>query len=181
MAKSRGKRRSRKKEELIEVVDAADKPIAALPRDQVHAQHLYHRSVLVLVYNKQKKLYLQQRSYGQTAYPGYWDLSAAGHVQAGESRREAALRELAEELRISISRLHPVLELTASKETDYEFVSLFATGPCPQDPDPNPEEILRGLFVEQHELEYLATTFSSLLTPSLKYCWNVGCLFSSNS
>jgi isopentenyl-diphosphate delta-isomerase len=181
MARSKGKKRPRRDRELIEVVDSRDTPIGALPRDRVHAQGLYHRSVLVFVYNKQKKLYLQQRGPNQAAYPGCWDLSATGHVQAGESKEEAARRELAEELRISVFRLHWVRELPASRETDREFVSLFATGPCPQDPVPNPEEIARGLFVEPHELDYLARSFSSLLTPGLMFCWNAGYLFASRS
>lgn len=43
---------------------------------------------------------LQKRSASKDSYPGYYDISAAGHVPAGESYLESAVRELQEELGI---------------------------------------------------------------------------------
>ena len=41
---------------------------------------------------------LQKRSDNKDCYPGYYDISSAGHVLAGESFMDCALRELGEEL-----------------------------------------------------------------------------------
>ena len=43
-------------------------------------------------------LLLQKRASCKDAYPGCYDISAAGHVQAGEDFLPTALRELEEEL-----------------------------------------------------------------------------------
>ena len=43
---------------------------------------------------------LQKRSQGKDSYPGCFDISSAGHVQAGDDFLPTALRELEEELGI---------------------------------------------------------------------------------
>jgi isopentenyldiphosphate isomerase len=45
---------------------------------------------------------LQRRALSKESWPGQWDVSVAGHVAAGESALDAALREAAEELGLSI-------------------------------------------------------------------------------
>jgi isopentenyldiphosphate isomerase len=41
---------------------------------------------------------VQQRSKEKESWPGMWDVSCAGHVSAGETSRQGALKELQEEL-----------------------------------------------------------------------------------
>lgn len=52
--------------------------------------------------NKDKTydLLLQKRSRGKDSYPGCYDISSAGHVQAGDEFLPSAIRELKEELGI---------------------------------------------------------------------------------
>lgn len=47
---------------------------------------------------------LQRRAIDKATWPGYWDISAAGHVNAGEGFVETALREVREELSIEVDR-----------------------------------------------------------------------------
>ncbi len=47
------------------------------------------------------EILLQKRSQGKDSYPGCFDISSAGHVQAGDDFLTTALRELKEELGIS--------------------------------------------------------------------------------
>lgn len=176
MSRLREKKTNRKVE-YLEVVDKNNQPIGAFSRNFVHQHNLLHRSVLVLFYNKEKKLFLQQRSHKKYEYPGYWDLSATGHVQLGESREEAAFRELEEELGLRVNKLKLLHEVPPQRNTDYEFVSLFTTTFSSHTPSLNSKEIQRGMFVERHELEYLVQAFSEVLTPGLIYFWNLGCLF----
>ncbi len=53
---------------------------------------------------------LQKRSAGKDSYPGCYDISSAGHVAAGDGYLESALRELKEELGITVlpEELEPV-------------------------------------------------------------------------
>ena len=43
---------------------------------------------------------LQKRSMNKDSFPGKFDTSSAGHIQAGDEPLESALRELGEELGI---------------------------------------------------------------------------------
>ena len=62
------------------------------PRSVVHARGLRHRAVHVLVFNSAGELFLQKRSMTKDNDPGLWDSSCSGHVDAGETYDEAAVR-----------------------------------------------------------------------------------------
>ena len=163
--------------ELVEVVDLRDRPLAVVPLAEAHRQVLLHRAVLVLVYNREGKVFLQRRSNAKQLFPGRWDLSATGHVQAGESREEAAIRELEEELGVRVERLALREEVPAGVETGFEFITLFSAGRILAEPSPNPEEVDGGLFVDSHELAYLVEHYRDMLTPGLVYFWEKGLIF----
>ncbi|MBO5556169.1 MAG: NUDIX domain-containing protein [Oscillospiraceae bacterium] len=59
-------------------------------------------AVHVCVLDGQNRLLIQHRHPQKDRYPGCWDLSAGGFAQRGETSREAALRELREELGITL-------------------------------------------------------------------------------
>ena len=85
-------------EDIFDVVDEFDKVIGQKPRSEVHAEGLRHRAVHVLVFNEDNELFMQKRSKTKDTWPGAWDGSCTGHVDAGEDYKEAAHRELQEEL-----------------------------------------------------------------------------------
>ena len=62
--------------------------------------------VHVCIFNRRGEMLLQQRSAHKRSYPGFWDVSAAGGVRAGETGREAAMRETREELGLQIEITH---------------------------------------------------------------------------
>ena len=130
--------------ELFDVVDENDQVIGQATRKEVHAQSLLHRSVHILVFNSQGELYLQKRSIEKDENPGYWDTSAAGHVNAGEDYLECAHRELKEELDIE-GHLKPFVQIQAGPETFWEHVRSY-TCISDQTIHPNPEEITEGRF-----------------------------------
>ncbi len=163
--------------ELAEYLDGRDRPLGIMPLSEVHRQSLFHRSVLILVYNPQGKVYLQKRAASKSLYPGRYDVSASGHVQAGESRLEAAIRELDEELGIAVDSLRVVGEAPASPMTGYEFVTLFSAGRIGAVPRPNPKEVSDGLFVDHAELAYMADRFRELLTPGLVHFFEQNAIF----
>lgn len=67
-------------------------------REDVHKKGLWHKTVHVWVMNSQGNLLLQKRAMTKETFPGCWDISCAGHIDAGETPSRAAIRELEEEL-----------------------------------------------------------------------------------
>ena len=59
---------------------------------------MYRMVVHICIFNSKGELLIQQRSAQKEAFPGKWDLSAAGGVCAGETSRRGAEREVREEL-----------------------------------------------------------------------------------
>lgn len=163
--------------EIVEVVDDSDRPVCLMSLPEVHRQSLTHRSVLVLLYDVHGRLYLQKRSARKALYPGRMDLSATGHVQAGESREHAALRELREELGVRARSLRLLAEVPAGPDTGWEFVTLYSAGRVADPPSPDGREVESGLFVEPAELDYLAKNYRDMLTPGLVHFWESGLLF----
>ena len=130
--------------EVFDVVDFENRVIGQATRGEVHAKGLLHRSVHIWVFNSQKDLYLQKRAMTKDENPGYWDSSAAGHLNAGEGYRDSAERELMEELGIS-GELQFFMKFPASRETYWEHVETYL---CTTDEKItiNPLEISEGRF-----------------------------------
>ncbi|WP_320169777.1 NUDIX domain-containing protein [Maridesulfovibrio sp.] len=171
-------KKAKKQISLIEVVDSSDLPLTSMEIKEVHRQSLPHRSVIVLVYDADEKLYLQKRSASKRLYAGRWDVSAAGHVYAGEARFDAALRELKNELGITTGGLRKLKTINASAETGYEFISIYILEKTTAAPVPNPDEVESGYFYSKDELEWLIGEYRELLTPALVFLHDQGLLYS---
>ena len=90
--------------ELLDIIDQLGNKLGySLPRDEVHKTGLWHRTVHIWVLNLQNELLLQKRALTKETFPGLWDISAAGHITAGDNSGTAACRELQEELGIRVS------------------------------------------------------------------------------
>lgn len=92
-------------------------------RPLVHRDGDLHRSTHIWVLSREGQVLLQKRSRDKDTFPGKWDVSAAGHITAGDESRESAARELEEELGISLSspdELQFVCEVRASATGETE-------------------------------------------------------------
>ncbi len=58
----------------------------------------YHLVVHICVFNSGGQLLIQQRQPFKTGFSGLWDITVGGSALAGETGRQAAERELAEEI-----------------------------------------------------------------------------------
>ena len=87
-------------DEIVAIVDEHNKVLGAVPRREMRAKNLPHRSTYILVFNAQGELYVQKRTMTKDVFPGYYDPAAGGVVLAGESYEQGAVRELAEEMGI---------------------------------------------------------------------------------
>ncbi len=161
----------------VEVVDIKNSPFARMNLTEVHRQSLRHRSVIVLIYDSNGKLYLQKRSTEKKHYPGRWDLSASGHVYSKESFEDAALRVLKTKLGIEHINIKELTELNASSETGYEFIKLFVLNKSNTVPAPNPNEVESGFFYSMNELEWLLKECRELLAPKLVYLNEIKMLY----
>lgn len=114
-----------KDDEMFDVVDENDEVIRQEQRAVVHAENLLHRAVHVLVFNKKKELLLQKRSRLKDNFPGVWDSSAAGHLDAGEDYESCVIRELEEEMGITGAEVQQFAKVPASANTGWEFIGLY--------------------------------------------------------
>jgi isopentenyl-diphosphate Delta-isomerase len=137
-------------EEILEITDENDNVIGRAPRAEIHERGLIHRAVHIFVFDGEGRIYVQRRSASKDRHPLKLDSSAAGHVDPGESYKEAGLRELVEELAVE-APLTDVLKIPACPLTDNEHVVLFETVSRTM-PNPNPEEIVDGEFMTPVEL-----------------------------
>ncbi|HOW68058.1 MAG TPA: 16S rRNA (adenine(1518)-N(6)/adenine(1519)-N(6))-dimethyltransferase RsmA [Candidatus Paceibacterota bacterium] len=131
-------------DEVFDVVNDRDEVVGQKTRREVHELGLNHRAVHILVFNRAGQVFLQKRSMLKDRFPGAWDSSASGHVDAGEDYDTAARRELLEELGWSPPRgLQRLFKIDACIDTDQEFIWIYrceGEGPFELKPD----EIERG-------------------------------------
>lgn len=91
--------------ELFDICDEQGNPTGDIvERSEAHAKGICHRTAHIWIAKKENgryKVLLQKRSMDKDSFPGRYDTSSAGHIQAGDEPMESALRELGEELGIN--------------------------------------------------------------------------------
>jgi isopentenyl-diphosphate delta-isomerase type 1 len=89
--------------EYIDVVDKdGNKTGQSVSRKEIHEKGFWHKSVHVWFVNSKKEILLQLRSENKREHPGWWDISVAGHMSAGDDEVTAAIREAKEEIGLDI-------------------------------------------------------------------------------
>lgn len=90
--------------ELFDVVDEKGMPTGEIiEREKAHAEGVRHRTSHIWVTREKqgkRQVLLQKRSADKDSFPGRFDTSSAGHIQAGDEPLSSAIRELSEELGI---------------------------------------------------------------------------------
>ncbi|MBL1073873.1 NUDIX domain-containing protein [Nocardia sp. 2] len=89
--------------ELIAVYDAAGRQVGAEDRATVYAEGLWHASAGVLIRSTDtNRVYVHRRTDTKMVFPGMHDCLAGGVLDPGEDPAAAAMRELSEELGITL-------------------------------------------------------------------------------
>ena len=100
--------------EMFDIVDKNGIPTGkTVSREVAHRDGIMHRTAHVAVLrreNNKTQILLQKRAANKDSFPGCYDMSSAGHIDAGEGPLTSAMRELKEELGID------------TKITDLNFV-----------------------------------------------------------
>lgn len=93
--------------EIFDIVDENGKPTGGtVERSIAHAEGIRHRTAHIWIARKNSdkwQVLLQKRALTKDSFPGRYDTSSAGHIQAGDEPLESAIRELEEELGIAAS------------------------------------------------------------------------------
>jgi isopentenyldiphosphate isomerase len=89
--------------EEIDIFDANLTRIGSMDFVDAHRQALWHRAFHCWVVNGDGSVLIQQRSSAIATYEGCLDVSAAGHLRAGETVADG-IREVQEELGIEVER-----------------------------------------------------------------------------
>ncbi len=88
--------------EFIDIYDNLGRKCGiTLEKDEAHKKALIHKGVCVWIINSNDEILLQTRS-SHVMFPNMLDISFSGHIQAGETSLEAAIREGREELGINL-------------------------------------------------------------------------------
>ena len=93
-------------EEFFDVLDErGDFTGEVVSRDECHKRGLWHRAAVVfIVSTDNQRILLQLRSADKKLWPNLWDVTAGGHVLAGELGYQGVIRETKEELGIDIAK-----------------------------------------------------------------------------
>lgn len=91
--------------EIFDICDENGIPTGeTVERSEAHAKGIRHRTAHIWVLREDAgvmQVLLQKRAANKDSFPGRFDTSSAGHIQAGDEPLESALRELHEELGIA--------------------------------------------------------------------------------
>lgn len=107
--------------EYIDVFDENNNPTEEIKEKvKAHEDGNFHRTAHVWIINDKKELLLQKRSATKKSHPNCWDISGAGHIKAGESIIDGAIRELKEELGV------------VATEKDFEYIATIKSTKNPK-------------------------------------------------
>ena len=109
--------------------------IGTYPRDEVHARGMWHNTIHCWLYDEEGNIYFQIRNDLNKLYT-----TASGHVQAGESLKEAFGREVKEEIGLDV---------------DYEKAELLKVNCWKMDKEKNGQVIKDRAFANVYLLKVL--------------------------
>lgn len=102
-------------EEMLDIYTRDGKYLGIKTRIDCHKPNpgYYHKPVWIWIVNDKKEILIQKRASVKSSFPNYWDAPSAGHLDAGETPIEGAIRETKEELGIE------------TEANDYKFVGEY--------------------------------------------------------
>lgn len=138
--------------ELFPLVDNNGNVIGSILRGEAHnGSKKLHPVVHLHVFNSGGQLYLQKRPGWKDIQPGKWDTACGGHVDYGETVRQALGREVKEELGIVKFMPEFIKSYIFESDREKEYINVFATvfdGTI----SPNANELDGGRFWDMEEI-----------------------------
>ena len=90
---------------MLDIYDKNGKHIGTMERNVAHSTDIkgvFHKGVHTWIINDKGEVLVQLRAKDKRENPNKWDISSAGHVDAGETLIDTCQRELYEELGIDM-------------------------------------------------------------------------------
>ena len=114
------------KEELWDVYDFCRLKTGKLHKRGVPlAEGEYHLTVHACVFNSEGKMLIQKRQPFKKGWSGLWDITVGGSATAGESSQTAIMRELFEEIGLSVDLSHVRPHLSVQFDFGFDDVYLI--------------------------------------------------------
>lgn len=121
------------KQEILDIFDENMNFVGTAPRSEAHKNGYWHQTFQTwIIFKEQETEYIlfQKRHKNKQTYPGYFDITAAGHLSSGENV-EDGVREIEEELGVKVT-FEKLISLGIDKHImkeptfiDKEFCNVF--------------------------------------------------------
>lgn len=153
-------------DERIDVIDESGEPTGLVVwKSEAHRRGLWHRCFHCWVCGSDadgQYLLVQRRAAAKDTWPGYLDVTAAGHLAAGEEPLDG-LREVEEELglRVAPERLNPLgvrrieQEIPGGFDRELHDVFLISDATPPVELELQPEEVEAVIRIHLDDVEGL--------------------------
>ena len=164
-------------EESLDILDEFGRPTGRIaPKGEAHRLGLWHRCFHCWISGSDPEgayLLLQRRAAEKDTWPGYLDVTAAGHLAAGEEALDG-LREVEEELglRVEPERLVPLgtrrveQEIPGGLDREFHDVFLLIDPTPPADLKLQPEEVASVLRLG---LDGVGSLYEGGTAPAMEY------------
>ena len=136
------------KDDLLILVDEADRPVGTAPKERVHREGLLHRAFSIVLWREGPdgpEVLLSRRAACKYHSAGLWTNSCCSHPRSGEETIGAAARRIREELGCTVCGLQEIGAFVyranfaaglVEHEYDHVLLSCYEG-----DFEPNPDEI----------------------------------------
>jgi len=139
---------------------------------ETHIKGLIHKGVCVWIINSNDEILLQTRN-SQVMFPNMMDISFSGHIKAGETSLEAAIREGKEELGIDleIDKLQYLFsgredgEVNGYIENEIEDVFLYRKDILLEEYSFYDNEVKEVSYISLEKFKIMVETHSTMLMP----------------
>ena len=115
-------------DEVVILVDEADREIGTMPKMQAHLEGRLHRAISVIIVHGAGEMLLQQRALSKYHSGGLWTNSCCSHPRPGEATDASAARRLREEMGFDAT-LVPMFSTIYRAElgalVEHEFVHVY--------------------------------------------------------
>ncbi len=92
-------------DELIDICDENNILLGVQKlKSEAHKKGLWHRAVHIWIYSPNGEVLVQLRAHDKLLFPDKWDVSVAGHISAGDEPVLSALREIKEEIGLTVKK-----------------------------------------------------------------------------